>query len=119
MLNAVKRASDHSAEQVLDEMKRGLSSLAFIQSISPWLGVFAALRCVYDSFGGMRAEGTTLVRVILGGLSEGLVLFAFSLIVSLTAMCCRKYLLVQVRAFGSDMEKVSLQLLNDLASSDI
>ena len=100
-------------------MKVGLSSLAFIRSIAPWVGVIGALRCVYDSFGGMRSEHTTLTSVILGGLREGLVLLAFGFIVSLIAMWCRQYLLAEVETFDSDMENTSEQLINDLASTNI
>src|SRR5258708_4058325 len=109
-LDAARRASARSASLVHDEMKRGLSSLAFIKSTALWVGVFGALLCVYDSFGGMRSENTTLITVVFEGLSQALVLFAFGLIVSLTAMWCRKYLLTKVEAFDSDMENASLQL---------
>jgi biopolymer transport protein ExbB/TolQ len=67
----------------------------------------------------MRSENTALMTVILGGLREGLALLALGLIVSLTAMWYRKYLLTQVRGLDSDMENASLQLLNDLASTNI
>ena len=116
-LNAVRRASDHSASIVHDEIKHGLSTLEFIQSTAPWVGVFGTLQCVYASFGGMRAEGTSVMRVVAGGVSEGLALFAFGLIVSLTAMWLHAYLLREVETFDSDMEKATLQLVDDLAST--
>ena len=77
------------------------------------------MQCVYDSFGGMRAEGTSVLRGVAGGVSEGLALFAFGLIVSLTAMWFRAYLLTQVEAFDSEMQHATLQLIDDLASTNI
>jgi biopolymer transport protein ExbB/TolQ len=114
VLAAVKLASAKSASLVHAEMKRGLSSLAFIRSTAPWVGVFGVLRCIYDSLGGMRSESTTLMAVVMGGVPEGLALFALSLIVSLMATLCRAYLLTEVEAIGSEMGNASLQLINDL-----
>jgi biopolymer transport protein ExbB/TolQ len=116
-LKAAKQASARAAAIVHDEMNHGVSSLAFTRSAAPWLGVLGALRCVYDSFGGMHAEGISQLRVVCGGVSEGLVIVAFGLLVSLIATWLRAYLLKEVEGLDNDMKTASLQLLNDLSSA--
>lgn len=115
-LKAAKKASDYAASLVHEEMQHGLRGLAFTRNAAPWVGVLGALQCIYYSFGGMRSEGTSLIRVLCGGVAEGVAYVAFSLLVAIGASIFRSYLLNRAGVLDSDMKIASVQLLDDLSS---
>jgi biopolymer transport protein ExbB/biopolymer transport protein TolQ len=92
-------------------MKRGLWSLATIASTAPWVGFVGTLLGIVNSFPGMGIDKRTALAIVSGRLSESLVPTAFGVMV---ALWCYKYLLSKVEAFDSDMESVSIQLINQL-----
>jgi biopolymer transport protein ExbB/TolQ len=111
---AARRASTRAAAVVHGQMKRGLGSLATIASTAPWLGVFATVFGVVNSFRGVDGEKTTIMAAICRELSVAIVPTALGLLVALTALWCYKYLLAEVEALDSEMEDASLELVNPL-----
>jgi hypothetical protein len=56
MIGALSRASARSAASVHEEMKEGLNSLANIAYIAPWLGLFATVLTIPNSFVGFDGQ---------------------------------------------------------------
>jgi biopolymer transport protein ExbB/TolQ len=111
---AARRASMRAAAIVHGQMKRGLGSLAAIASTAPWLGVFATVFGIVNSFRGVDGEKTTIMAAICRELSVAIVPTALGLIVALAALWCYKYLLTEVEIFDSEMKSASLDLVNNL-----
>jgi biopolymer transport protein ExbB/TolQ len=111
---AARRASMRAAAIVHGQMKRGLGSLAAIASTAPWLGVFATVFGIVNSFRGVDGEKTTIMAAICRELSVAIVPTALGLIVALAALWCYKYLLTEVEIFDSEMKSASLELVNNL-----
>jgi biopolymer transport protein ExbB len=111
---AARRASMRAAAIVHGQMKRGLGSLAAIASTAPWLGVFATVFGIVNSFRGVDGEKTTIMAAICRELSVATVPTALGLIVALAALWCYKYLLTEVEIFDSEMKSASLELVNNL-----
>jgi len=95
-------------------MKRGVDSLATIASMAPWLGVFATVFGIFNSFKGIDGEKTTIMAMICRELSFSIAPTALSLLVALAALWCYKYLISEVDAFDSEMKNASLELVNNL-----
>jgi len=111
---AVRRASARAAAVVHGEMKRGLGSLATIVSTAPWLGVFATVFGIINSFKGFSGQWQNLLAQRFREFSWSLVPTALGLLVALAALWCYKYLVAEVEAFDSEMENASLELANNL-----
>jgi len=119
-LDAVKRASERSAIAVHGEMVRGLNSLATVSSVAPFIGLFSTLIGIVNSFDApMPGERWAAFALFTKNLSESLMPTALGLVVALLAFCCYKHLLAQVDNFDREMENASLQLLNELGSTNI
>jgi biopolymer transport protein ExbB/TolQ len=113
-LDAARRACKRSASITHLQLKRGLNSLASIASTAPLVGLCGAVQGIHDSFGSTGGSKSAMMAYLTEKLSEALAPCAFGIMVALIAMWCYKYLLGRVEAFDSDMEDVSLQLINDL-----
>src|SRR5580658_4400020 len=113
-LDITQRASMRAAALIHGQMKRGLASLATIASTAPWLGIFATLFGIINSFPGFFGQRETIIAVEFGLRSQALVPTAFGLLVALVALWCYKYLLSDLEALDSEMERASLELVNHL-----
>ena len=114
-LGATKRASARSAATLHGELKRGLHGLATIASTAAWVGLFGTVLGIHNSFGVVNGSKTSIMASYFDGLSQTFVPCAIGIVVALVAMWGYKYLLTEVKAFDSDMEAASRQLLNTLS----
>jgi len=96
-------------------MARGVTSLATIASIAPFVGLFGTVLGIVNSFPGFGTEKFTAMAITIGRLAESLVPTELGLLVALLAFCFYKYLLARLDDFDVEMENVSLQLRNELA----
>ena len=104
-----------SAAVVHREMKRGLTSLATIASVAPWVGVIGTILGIYNSFPGVDGSKESIMALVTERLSQAVVPTAFGLVVALMALWCYKYLRARVETFDFEIEAASLQLINDLS----
>jgi biopolymer transport protein ExbB/TolQ len=69
---------------------------------------------IFDWTGKVGASREAIIAAICDVLALALAPCALGLVVAITAMWCYKYLLAEVESLDSDMETVTLQLMNDL-----
>jgi biopolymer transport protein ExbB/TolQ len=119
VLGAVQRASGRSASVVHAEMKRGLSSLASIAATAPLVGVLGWVLGFYNSFPGMSGSQWTMIAIVTERLSESLMPIELGLLVAILAFCGHKYFEGRLEDFDLEMESVSLELMNQLASASV
>jgi biopolymer transport protein TolQ len=96
-------------------LRRGLASLATIAAIAPFFGFLGFWVSMTSAFGGMSAEGTPLVAIIIGSLVEGMMPPMIGFTVAAFALGLHKYLLNRLAIMDIEMKAVSLNLTNDLA----
>jgi len=72
-LDAAQRASMRATAVVHGQMKRGLDGLATIASTAPWLGIFATVFGIINSFQGFSGQRETIIAVEFGLRSQALV----------------------------------------------
>jgi biopolymer transport protein ExbB/TolQ len=114
VLEAVERHSIGAAAAVHQEMKRGVSSLATIASVAPWLGLLLTLRGIVFSFGGGSGEKTAMMAALANRLSESLMPTALGLVVAIPALWWYKYLSGRVQDFDGEMEEATSDLVSCL-----
>jgi hypothetical protein len=95
-------------------MKQGLSSLATIASIAPFVGVFGTLLGICNSFRGMGSDKATALGMLAEYLSEAIVPTAFGLLVGLMALWSYRFFTGRLQSFDRDMENGSIALVNQL-----
>ena len=117
-LDAAKRASTRAASAVHIEMKRGLNSLASIAAIAPFVGVLGWILGFHNSFPGFVGEKSAQLAIVNERLSESLVPIELGLLVALLAYFGHKYLVARLETLDVEMENASLQLLNQLGSTN-
>jgi biopolymer transport protein ExbB/TolQ len=115
VLNAVQRASAHSALVVHLEMKRGLHSLASIAFSAPLVGLLGTLWGIVGSFRGIAGERWSDYADIVNGLSQSLLPAALGILVAVIAFGGYRYFLDRLDEFDVEMKIASLQLIDQLA----
>lgn len=114
-LDAVKRASAHSAAVIHGEMKRGLNSLASIAVTAPLVGVVGTVIVFVSSFRGIGSERSSGLIWFFRALPDSLAPTALGLVVAVLAFCFYRYLSARLENFDIEMKNASLELVDELA----
>lgn len=114
MIGAVSRACARSADAVHEEMNDGLNSLANIAYVAPWLGLFATVLTLPNSFGPVPGERSLGLALCAAGLSRSIWPTALGLLVGLLSLSFYKYLNTTLQTFDREMKCASLDLVNQL-----
>jgi biopolymer transport protein ExbB/TolQ len=92
-------AGARAASTVHIQMGRGLTSLATIASLAPFVGLFGTVLGIITSFRGLPT-----LAMVMRGTSESLATTALGLLVAIPAVWFFHYLRGQLEAFDSEME---------------
>jgi MotA/TolQ/ExbB proton channel family len=114
MIGGISRASARSAAIVHEDMRKGLDDLANIAYIAPWLGLFATVLTLPNSFGPVPGEKSLGLALCAAGLSRSILPTALGLLIGLVSLSFSKYLNATLEAFDREMECTSLDLLNQI-----
>ena len=95
-------------------MKEGLNSLANIAYIAPWLGLFATVLTIPNSFVGFDGPASLGLVLCADGLSRSIWPTALGLLVGLTSLAFYKYLNVTLEALDREMKCAFLDFVNQL-----
>jgi hypothetical protein len=113
-LQAVQRASRRAAAVVHEDMKQGLSSLATIASIAPFVGVFGTVFGILTSFIGCGGEKSACMAAVAERLSVSIWPTALGLLAGLISLWSYRFFAGRLQTFDRDMENGSLALVNQL-----
>lgn len=113
-LQAVQRASRRAAAVVHEDMKQGLSSLATVASIAPFVGVFGTLLGIVNSFRGIGGDKATALGMLAEYLSEAIVPTALGLLGGLISLWSYRFFTGRLQTFDREMENGTLALVNQL-----
>jgi biopolymer transport protein ExbB len=98
------------------ELERGIPVVGTIASIAPLLGLLGTVGGMIRTFAVIQASGLGNVGNLAGGISEALITTFAGLCVGIPAVVANRYLLSRVDALLVDLEEVSLDLVDALAS---
>ena len=97
-----------------DEVRRlesGMSTLATIASVSPFIGLFGTVWGVMDAFTGLGDAGTASLRAVAPGIAEALVTTAAGLAAAIPALIAYNHYLQSIRATAARMDHFAAEFV--------
>ncbi len=106
---------NRAVERVQASMQNGLSVLATVGSISPFVGLFGTVWGIYHALTAIGISGQASIDKVAGPVGEALIMTAIGLAVAVPAVLAYNWLvgrnknaMSDVRAFGADLHAVIL-----------
>ncbi len=106
--NAVGVEMQVAAGEEVRRLEKGMSTLATIASVSPFIGLFGTVWGVMDAFAGLGEAGTASLRAVAPGIAEALITTAAGLFAAIPALIAYNHFLHGIRSLAARM--------NDFAS---
>ena len=104
-----------SVDRIQSSVQAGLSVLATVGSISPFVGLFGTVWGIYGALTAIGISGQASIDKVAGPVGESLIMTAIGLAVAVPAVLSYNWLvgrnkavMEEVRAFGSDLHAVIL-----------
>ena len=110
-MDGVDRALKKGAITARMNLEEGLSLLASIGSVSPFVGLFGTVWGIIDSFTGLARGGGTL-ELVAPGIAEALVATAVGLFAAIPAVWFYNYFQTRLGKFEGDMECFGQDFVN-------
>ena len=111
----ISMSIQRSVDRVNREMQGGLSFLATVGSISPFVGLFGTVWGIYNALTAIGMSGQASIDKVAGPVGSALIMTALGLAVAVPAVLAYNYLISRnktvmddIRSFGSDLHSVLL-----------
>lgn len=111
----ISMSIQRSVDRVNREMQGGLSFLATVGSISPFVGLFGTVWGIYGALTQIGMSGQASIDKVAGPVGSALIMTALGLAVAVPAVLAYNYLISRnkavmddVRSFGGDLHAVLL-----------
>ncbi|HEY6466483.1 MAG TPA: MotA/TolQ/ExbB proton channel family protein [Candidatus Acidoferrales bacterium] len=95
-------------------LERGMSTLATIASVSPFIGLFGTVWGVMDAFSGLGEAGTASLRAVAPGIAEALITTAAGLAAAIPALIAYNHFLQGIRTLASRMENFASEFVSKI-----
>ncbi|WP_019430277.1 MotA/TolQ/ExbB proton channel family protein [Limnohabitans sp. Rim47] len=116
---ALERALDHSMQEQLRTQERGLSELATIGSISPFVGLFGTVWGIMNALKHIGESGQASIDVVAGPVGEALIATAVGIAVAVPAVLFYNFLLrkqklrvTQMASFADAFARLAMKHLS-------
>ena len=113
-----RNESDRVKEVVGAELRRGMSVLASVGSVAPFVGLLGTVVGIISAFKGIASEGSGGLGAVSAGISEALVETAFGLMVAIPAVLFFNYLTTRVARIELTLARSTGELLDDMENQD-
>lgn len=114
MMERVRNESTRQLEALGADMRRGLSILATIGSITPFVGLLGTVIGIIGAFQAIGAAGAGGIGTVSVGISEALIETAFGLAVAIPAVIAFNYLTARIAAVEAALGRSAGQLLDEM-----
>jgi biopolymer transport protein ExbB len=111
----ISMSIQRSVDRVNRELQGGLSFLATVGSISPFVGLFGTVWGIYHALTAIGISGQASIDKVAGPVGEALIMTALGLAVAVPAVLAYNWLIARnktvmddVRSFGGDLHAVLL-----------
>jgi biopolymer transport protein ExbB len=111
----VTMSIQRAVDRIQSSVQSGLSVLATVGSISPFVGLFGTVWGIYGALTAIGISGQASIDKVAGPVGESLIMTAIGLAVAVPAVLSYNWLvgrnkavMEDVRAFGSDLHAVIL-----------
>jgi len=116
-LTPVERTQRHLErymEEVGGDLRRGLSVLASVGSVAPFVGLLGTVLGIITAFQGIASSGSGGISSVSAGISEALVETALGLAVAIPAVLAFNYLSGKIAAQERSLNHAAGQLLDTI-----
>jgi biopolymer transport protein ExbB len=116
-LTPVERTQRHLErymEEVGGDLRRGLSVLASVGSVAPFVGLLGTVLGIITAFQGIASSGSGGISSVSAGISEALVETALGLAVAIPAVLAFNYLSGKISAEERTLNHAAGQLLDTI-----
>jgi biopolymer transport protein TolQ len=102
--NAIGVEMQTAAGEEVRRLEQGMSTLATIASVSPFIGLFGTVWGVMDAFSGLGDAGAASLRAVAPGIAEALVTTAAGLFAAIPALIAYNHYLHSIRGVAARMD---------------
>jgi biopolymer transport protein ExbB len=113
-IEATKREMTRRAEALSAELRRGLSLLASIGSLAPFVGLLGTVLGILGAFAKIGATGSGGLGAVSMGIAEALYETAFGLFVAIPSVAFFNYLSAKVDGLERDLGSATGEFLDEL-----
>lgn len=106
----IARAMNRSIAEENAEMERGLTVLASVGSVSPFVGLFGTVWGIYHALASISQSGQATLDKVAGPVGEALIMTAFGLAVAIPAVLAYNALVRSNRMLVSQIEHFADEL---------
>lgn len=111
-IEASQRALERAEAITRAEFKKGISVLATVGSIAPFVGLFGTVVGIVNAFKGIATQKSAGLGAVAGGISEALVTTALGLLVAIPATVMFNYFSGRMEALEIEMQNSSSELVD-------
>jgi biopolymer transport protein TolQ len=101
-----------AAGEEVRRLEKGMSTLATIASVSPFIGLFGTVWGVMDAFAGLGDAGAASLRAVAPGIAEALVTTAAGLFAAIPALIAYNHFLHGIRGVASRMNDFAAEFVS-------
>jgi len=109
--NAIGVEMQVAAGEEVRRLENGMSTLATIASVSPFIGLFGTVWGVMDAFAGLGDAGSASLRAVAPGIAEALITTAAGLFAAIPALISYNHYLHSIRSLASRMNEFAAEFV--------
>lgn len=109
--------SERTLEAQGAELRRGLSVLASVGSVAPFVGLLGTVVGIIGAFQGIAATGSGGLGAVSAGIAEALIETAFGLMVAIPAVLCFNWLTGKINAVELTLTRSAGELLDEIENN--
>jgi biopolymer transport protein ExbB len=113
-----RNESERTCEAVGAELRRGLSWLASVGSVAPFVGLLGTVVGIIGAFQGIASKGSGGLGAVSAGIAEALIETAFGLMVAIPAVLAFNYLTGRIGRIEMVLARSASELLDDMENQD-
>ena len=100
-----------AAAEEVGRLEKGMSWLATIGSVSPFIGLFGTVWGVMDAFAGLGDAGTASLRAVAPGIAEALITTAAGLFAAIPAVIAYNHYLHGIKALAARLDNFAAEFV--------
>jgi len=109
-----RREIARKKEALSADLRRGLSVLASVGSVAPFVGLLGTVVGIINAFQTIGATGSGGLGAVSAGIAEALIVTAFGLAVAIPAVLLFNYLNTRISALELSLDRSAGELLDEM-----
>lgn len=116
-VEVARREAERQKEAVGEDLRRGMSVLASVGSVAPFVGLLGTVVGIITAFQGIAATGSGGLGAVSAGIAEALVETALGLMVAIPSVLFFNQLNTKINAVESELARRTGELLDELENA--